>query len=445
MTDVWGQALRVIGTQVSSQIFETWFMPTSCVSVNNNKIVVEVPADSFKDVLSSRYGQLIENVIYEMMNREMSITFQVNPRMLEEGSAEKAVGPEKQIEEVGLGEYSGKYLNNRYTFDSFVVGGSNEFAHAAASAVAERPAKAYNPLFIYGGVGLGKTHLMHAIGHKVLSKFPSLNLLYVSSEAFMNEVIWGIRNDKMTSFRRKYRHIDVLLIDDVQFIAGKESTQSEFFHTFNALYEAHKQIVISSDQFPKDISDIEERLRSRFEWGLIADIQPPSLETKVAILQKKAHLEGIKLPRDVSLFIAQKIKSNIRELEGSLIRLGAYASLSNQTITKEFARDVLKDIIHEDEKIVNIDSILKATASFFSIKVSAMKSKTRDRSISYPRQIAMYLARELTELSLPALGRKFGGKDHTTILYACRKIEKQMQKDLNTRKKVENLKRIICE
>jgi len=320
-------------------------------------------------------------------------------------------------------------LSPRYSFDAFIVGGSNQFAHAACRAVAEAPSRSYNPLFIYGGVGLGKTHLMHAIGHYVLNHHPGLKLTYVSSERFMNEVINALRYDRILDFRERYRSVDVLLIDDIQFIAGKERTQMEFFHTFNALYDAQKQIVLSSDCPPHQIVELEERLRSRFEWGLTADIQAPDLETKMAILNRKAESEGVPLPNDVALFIANRIKSNIRELEGSLIRLLAYASLTGREISMPLAQEVLKDILRQDERALTIDGIQRFVADYYQMKVMELKSRNNSKSVALPRQVAMYLCKTLTNASLPEIGKSFGGKHHSTVIHSIRKVEEMRQSD----------------
>jgi chromosomal replication initiator protein len=324
-------------------------------------------------------------------------------------------------------------LNPRYTFDAFVIGNGNQFAHAACQAVAERPSKAYNPLFLYGGVGMGKTHLMQAIGHEIKRRQPQSSICYVSSEKFTNEMINSLRYDKMTSFRDKFRNVDVLLVDDIQFLAQKERTQEEFFHTFNALHESMKQIVIASDRPPKELAEIEDRLRSRFEWGLIADIQPPDLETKVAILQKKAEQEKVTLPTDVALYIASNIRSNVRELEGALIRLVAHSSLIGTNITLPYAQQVLKNFIDSQQRKVTIEAIQKAVAEQFGLRLVEIKAKNNSRAIVYPRQIAMYLAKHLTEASLPEIGRQFGGKHHTTVLHSVEKIDeaRKSDKDLN--------------
>jgi chromosomal replication initiator protein len=336
----------------------------------------------------------------------------------------------------------GVQLNPKYTFKSFVVGAGNQFAHAACMAVAEQPAKAYNPLFLYGGVGLGKTHLLNAIGN-YLAERSDLRIAYLTTEQFTNEVINSIRYDKMIDLRKRYRNVDMLMIDDIQFLAGKERTQEEFFHTFNTLYEAHKQIVLSSDRFPKDMPDIEERLRSRFEWGLIADLQPPDVETRIAILRKKSEDERIALPEDVIHFLATTMKNNIRELEGSLVRVGAYSSLTGQTITLDMAKNVLRDLIGDKKKIVSIEDIQEAVGSKYHLKIADLKSRRRSKTLVHPRQIAMYLCRELTDASFPEIGRQFGGKDHTTIIHACRQITKAKEADSTLHTTLEGLKEQI--
>ena len=333
---------------------------------------------------------------------------------------------------------SGK-LAPRYSFDAFIVGPSNQFAHAACRAVAEAPSRSYNPLFIYGGVGLGKTHLMHAIGHYVVTHLSGLKLTYISSERFMNEMINAVRYDRILDFRERYRSVDVLLVDDIQFIAGKEGTQNEFFHTFNALYDAQKQIVISSDCPPHEIPSLEERLRSRFEWGLIADIQAPDLETKVAILRKKAEAEGIPLPDNVAIYIAGKIKSNIRELEGSLIRLIAYASLTGREISLALAQDVLRNVLQHDDRAVTIEIIQKFVSDYYQLKLGELKSRNNSKSIALPRQVAMYLCKSLTNASLPEIGRSFGGKHHSTVIHSIRKIEDLRQRDADFNSLINNL------
>lgn len=330
-------------------------------------------------------------------------------------------------------------LNPKYTFDSFVIGPSNRFAHAACQAVAESPAKTYNPLFIYGGVGLGKTHLMQAIGHHILNKHKKCKILYITSEKFTNQLITSIQNRTTSKFRDKYRSVDVLLVDDIHFIAGKDSTQEEFFHTFNALHDAHKQIVISSDRPAKDISALEKRLVSRFEWGLSTEIQPPDLETRIAILRNKAQAQTVSFPDDVTFYIAEKIRSNIRELEGALIRVGAYSSLTGKSVDLKLAEEILKDSFKEEEKRITIDMIQKKVAEYFDLRIADMKSKKRTKAIAYPRQIAMYLSRDLTDLSLPEIGESFGGRDHTTVLHAYEKLNKGVKEDSKTKELVDTI------
>lgn len=440
MANVWLKALRIIKRRVSKQIYETWFQPCRFITFADDMMVIEVPSSVFRDVFIEKYQSLIEEILEDLTDHRVAVSFVITNDGAEQFGDADYDPPEPEAPPVkSNGKGCLNQLNPKYTFTNFVVGGCNQFAHAAAAAVAERPAKAYNPLFIYGGVGLGKTHLMHAIGHQIRSEQQSVNMVYVSSEAFTNEVIASIRDDKMPDFRRKYREVDVLLIDDIQFIAGKESTQGEFFHTFNSLYESHKQIVLTSDMFPKEIPNLEERLRSRFEWGLIADIQAPSLETKVAILQKKAMVENIELTSEVAMFIAQKIQSNIRELEGCLIRLGAYASMAHADISVDFARHVLKDLLPHEKRVIDIELIQKAVAKYFDIKISLLRSKSREQKIARPRQVAMYLCREYTDRSLPEIGERFGGKDHSTVIYACKKIEEEMAKDPVLRKTVSYL------
>jgi len=351
------------------------------------------------------------------------------------------VSPRSLRDPALLAQASG--LSGRYTFDAFVVGNSNQFAQAACQAVAELPSKAYNPLFIYGGVGLGKTHLLHAVGHQIARLYPSLHLLYLSTERFTNELINAICDDRTAAFRAKYRHIDLLLIDDIQFISGKERTQEEFFHTFNDLYESHRQIVVSSDSAPKEIPDIEDRLRSRFEWGLIADIQPPDFETRVAILKKKAEIERVRLPDEVAYLIASRIKANIREIEGALTRMLAFCSLSGREMTVALAQDVLSDLWGEEEKVITIANIQRQTADFFGVQLSDMRARNRTRAVAFPRQIAMYLARHLTNASLADIGRAFGGKDHTTVLHAVDKVHSLLQTDPKFKKTLDTLTQTI--
>src|SRR3989338_792509 len=440
---VWLRVREFIKKELDNDhVFSIWFGSIRLVSSTEDSVTLEVQNKFFKDMLLDRYTKLINSSIAKSCGKEMRVEF-----ALKETSADVAAKPpldhdaKEKAQAKPFWPFSrdkqepGKEigLNSKYTFDSFVIGPSNRFAHAASSAVCDSPAKAYNPLFIYGGVGLGKTHLMHAIGHKVLQKFPKAKVLYISSEEFTNQLIGAIQNRTTTKFREKYRHVDILLIDDIHFIAGKESTQEEFFHTFNTLYDAHKQIVVSSDRPPKEIQALEERLVSRFEWGLVTDVQPPDFETRMAILKKKSERETITLPDDVYYFLAEKIKSNIRELEGALIRIVAYAKLVGKEISVDMVKDVLKDMIKEGEKKITIDIIQKKVCEYFDMKLSDMKVKKRSRGIAYPRQIAMYLARQLTDYSLPEIGEYFGGRDHTTVMHAYDKImtDLKVKKGLN--------------
>ena len=435
LSEIWQKTLDILKSEFTSDVgFHTWIEPIEPLSISSNTVTLRVPDDFFINVLRSRYSLLIKNAIQEVTFKEYAIKFvAANGGQNEDSVVE-------QLNETS----TNLMLNPKYTFDKFVIGNNNRFAHAAALAVAEAPAQSYNPLFLYGGVGLGKTHLMHAIGHYVLSQNPKAKVLYVSSEKFTNELINSIKDDRNEEFRAKYRNIDLLLIDDVQFIAGKDRTQEEFFHTFNALYESNKQIILSSDKPPKEIKTLEERLRSRFEWGLIADMQSPDYETRMAILTKKAQLEKLEVPNEVISFIADNISSNIRELEGALNRVVAYSSLTNNTMTVETATDALKNILTGNRtKIVNSNLIQNVVSRYFDIKQEDFKSKKRSREIAYPRQIAMYLCRELTDMSLPKIGSDFGGRDHTTVLHAYEKISEEIITKTETRKIVEELKKNI--
>jgi chromosomal replication initiator protein len=433
--NIWDQVLSRIETKVNRHSFYTWFKPTAFVADRDGSIRVRVPNALFRDWLTKHYSAVIEEALAEVQRPGAPVSF-----VTDDGVAavveEIPAAPEVQApaaDEDAEGDDLG-ILSPRYSFDTFIVGTSNQFAHAACRAVAEAPSRSYNPLFIYGGVGLGKTHLMHAIGHYVATHLKNLKLTYISSERFMNEMINAVRYDRILDFRERYRSVDVLLVDDVQFLAGKEGTQTEFFHTFNALYDSQKQIVISSDCPPHEIPQLEERLRSRFEWGLIADIQSPDLETKTAILKRKAETEGISVPDNVAIYIAGKIKSNIRELEGSLIRLIAYASLTGREITLSLAQDVLRNVLQNDDRAVTIEGVQKAVADHYSLKVAELKSKNNSKSVAMPRQIAMYLCKNLTNASLPEIGKSFGGKHHSTVIHSIRKVEDLRQKngDFNT-------------
>ena len=429
--NAWEKILSHMERRVNPHSFTTWFRPTRLEGADASRLVVRVPNRTFRKKLSETYGSLIEAVLAEVGMADLRVEFvctEVEPAPVAAVMG-SPLGRQARLDFDSVDHQ----LNPRYTFDSFVVGGSNQFAHAAALAVAENPSKAYNPLFLYGGVGMGKTHLMQAIGHLVKKRNPAMRLAYVSAEKFTNDVINSLRFDRMISFRDRYRNVDILLVDDIQFIAGKERTQEEFFHTSNALYDVQKQIVLSSDCPPKEISAIEERLRSRFEWGLIADIQAPDLETKIAILQRKAEIERVHLPDDVAEFIARSIKSNVRELEGALTRLIAYASLTAATVNLVTAQQVLRNIIATQEKKVTIELIQKKVGEQFGLRDADLKMRSNSKAIAYPRQIAMYLVKQLTSASLPEIGRQFGGKHHTTVLHSINKIDllRRSDKELN--------------
>jgi chromosomal replication initiator protein len=426
--NTWDKILQHLERRVNPHSFSTWFRPTRQETIENGKLVVRVPTRLFRKRLTETYGSLLEAVLVEVGLPETRLEFLCTDNG---GTQQAAPGANASAVAQGKLDFDAvdHQLNPKYTFERFVVGASNQFAHAAAQAVAEQPSKSYNPLYLYGGVGMGKTHLMQAIGHLVKRRQPTLRLTYISAEKFTNEVINSLRFDRMTSFRDRFRTVDVLLVDDIQFIAGKERTQEEFFHTFNALYDQQKQIVLSSDCPPKEISAIEERLRSRFEWGLIADIQPPDLETKIAILQKKAENERVTLPDDVAEFIARSIKSNVRELEGALIRLIAYSSLTGGEVNLPTAQEVLRNIIDTQEKKVTIELIQKRVGEQFGLRPQDLKLRSNSKSIAYPRQIAMYLAKQLTQASLPEIGRQFGGKHHTTVLHSINKIDSLRRSD----------------
>jgi chromosomal replication initiator protein len=454
----WVRVLDALEKKVNRHSYDTWLKPTRYSHASNKILFVRIPTAEFRHV-GDKYADLIQEALdnlglgYEDVKFVTADDDPSNTPIRHNGglsvhspgggsSSSSSAGSSSAMspQSPGLHPSQGRFdwdsaaqLNPRYTFDAFVIGSGNQFAHAACQAVAERPSKAYNPLFLYGGVGMGKTHLMQAIGHEIKRRTPQAAICYVSSEKFTNEMINSLRYDKMISFRDKFRTVDVLLVDDIQFLAQKERTQEEFFHTFNALHESMKQIVIASDRPPKELAEFEDRLRSRFEWGLIADIQPPDLETKVAILQKKAEQERVTLPTDVALFIAQNIRSNVRELEGALIRLVAHSSLIGAEITLPYTQQVLKNFIDSQARKVTIESIQKAVAEQFGLRLVEIKAKNNSRSIVYPRQIAMYLAKHLTEASLPEIGRQFGGKHHTTVLHSVDKIERARKedKDLN--------------
>ncbi|WP_213805208.1 chromosomal replication initiator protein DnaA [Granulicella sp. dw_53] len=456
----WVRILAALEKKINRQSYETWLKPTRFSHLAGKTLYVRIPSADFQHV-GDRYADLIQEAIDNLGLDIETVTFTTpqqdptTPKLREDGGfaplpshSPNAPNPSSKLSRPSLSSQSiqgpmpeqsrfdwsaASQLNPKYMFDAFVIGSGNQFAMAAAQAVAERPSKAYNPLFLYGGVGMGKTHLMHAIGHDVKRRQPHASICYVSGEKFTNEMINSVRYDKMTSFRDKFRNVDVLLIDDIQFLAGKERTQEEFFHTFNALHESMKQIVIASDRPPKELADFEDRLRSRFEWGLIADIQPPDLETKVAILQKKAESEQTQLPTDVALFIASNVRTNVRELEGALVRLIAWCSMHGVEITLAVTQQCLKQFIDTQVRKITIETIQRTVAEQFGMRVAELKQKNNSRQIVVPRQIAMYLAKQLTEASLPEIGRQFGGKHHTTVMHSISKIDEQRRadKDLN--------------
>ncbi len=420
---IWDQILFRIETKVNQHSFQTWFKPTSFVADNGKSITVHVPNTGFKDWLTKHYSVVLSEALAEVRRPGVALVFLPEGARLEASLEEPPPPSHNRESPPTIVATPPIGLNERYSFDTFIVGPSNQFAHAACRAVAEAPSRSYNPLFIYGGVGLGKTHLMHAMGQYVLQHDASLKLTYISSERFMNEMINALRYERILDFRERYRSVDVLLVDDIQFVSGKEGTQTEFFHTFNALYDAQKQIVLSSDRPPNEIPALEERLRSRFEWGLTADIQPPDIETRVAILKRKAEAESVPLPDNVALYIAGRVKSNIRELEGSLIRLIAYASLTGSEISLELTQEVLRNVFDQDEKAITIESIQRFVADYYQLKVTDLKSRNNSKSIAMPRQIAMYLCKSLTHASLPEIGRSFGGKHHSTVIHSIKKVD----------------------
>lgn len=449
MEKVWLKVLSNMEKVLTPHTFTTWIQPIRFLDTRDDVLFLEVPNNFFREMVRENYLSMIEEAVSAIVQSKVVVDLKIAPKARHEEVATHETTP-REPETVPIQEnrHNTEFLSNlnpKYTFDTFVCGAGNQFAHAAAQAVANKPATNYNPLFIYGGVGLGKTHLLTAIGNQILAANGNARICLYTSEKFMNEMINCIRYKKMEEFRNKFRSMDVLLIDDIQFMAGKEATQEEFFHTFNALHESHKQIVVTSDKFPKDMAGLEERLRSRFEWGLIADIQPPDIETKMAILKRKSDMDEIHLPDDVALFLASSSTSNVRELEGMLIRLGAYASLTGQEITLFMAKDVLKDIIVEKNREMTVEMIQKFVADFFSIKTSELKSDKRLKNLVIPRQIAIYLCRELTKSSYPEIGEKFGGKDHSTIIHSFKKISKLMDSDAELKNTVENIRRGMLE
>src|SRR5580765_7496087 len=432
LDSLWDRMLIELERRLPPSALDSWLRPCRLAALDGDDLRIAAPNKYTRDWLLQNHLGALETAARDIFGGSPRVGIIIDPGLPPTAAtAHHSPGIEAQSPPSGL--------SSRYTFDSFVVGNSNQFAQAACQAVAELPSKAYNPLFIYGGVGLGKTHLLHAVGHQIGRLFPQLRLLYLSSERFTNDLINAIRYDRTSEFHAKYRTIDLLLIDDIQFISGKERTQEEFFHTFNDLYEARKQIVVSSDSAPKEIPEIEERLRSRFEWGLIADIQPPDFETRVAILKKKAEIERVRLPDDVAYLIASRIKANIREIEGSLTRMIAFCSLSGREMSVELAQEVLSDLWGEDEKIITIEHIQRKVAEFFGVKLGDMRAKNRTKAVAFPRQIAMYLSRQLTHASLTEVGRTFGGKDHTTVLHAVEKIQGMLQDDPKFKKTIDTL------
>jgi len=442
--EIWGSTLRVIQKELNPQSYQTWFIHTKSASFEGNVVTVETPNSYFRDWLIDHYAELVEQAVFKATNQKIKVRFVVGKAAPEADSKKQNIGPasgsqQKRPRQPEAGLFKAPRLNPKFAFENFVVGSGNRFAHAAADAVSKSPAKAYNPLFIYGGVGMGKTHLLQATANHIWnSSGKSMNVIYMSSERFTNQLITSIQTRSASKFRQTYRNADALLIDDVQFIAGKESTQEEFFHTFNTLYDAHKQIILSSDRPPKEIASLEDRLISRFEWGLVTDMQPPDLETRIAILRKKIEQEPVDVPDDVTNFIAEKVKTNIRELEGALIRVIAYSSLIGEKITLSLTQEILKDMLKE-EKRVSVDMVQWEVSTLFDISISDLRGKKRSRSIAYPRQVAMYLSRTLTEYSLPQIGEYFGGRDHTTVLHACQRIEKELKRSRNAKNMVSSL------
>ena len=435
--DIWNEGLDLIRKNINKETYELWFKPTVFKSFVNGELNISVPNRYYGEWLKTNYYSMIKDTLTKLtQENEIKINFIPDKETI--GAVKENEAPEASIEKNDLFKEK-RMLNRKYAFENFIVGPSNQFAHAAAKAVAENPGKSYNPLFIYGGVGLGKTHLINAIGDHILQNKSNIRIIYLTAEQFTNEVVASIRYDKMYLFKEKYRNVDMLLVDDIQFFAGKDRSQEEFFYTFNTLYEAHRPVVISSDKYPKEMLDLEERLRSRFEWGLIADIQPPDYETRMAILRDKVEREKIRLSEEVILFIVDTVKSNIRELEGALIRLGAFSSLTGKEITVDLAKEILKATIGEHERTITAEAIQKVVGEHFQIKLLEMKSKKRTKNLVVPRQIAMCLCRELTSLSYPEIGKYFGGKDHTTVMYACRQIEMLREKDIKIRNTIEAL------
>jgi chromosomal replication initiator protein len=435
----WDKSLHIIKDEIGDSLYELWFNPIKVIKIKDGDIVLEVPNRFFKEWIEDYHPTLISDVLKKVTSEKLDVKYKIAAK--EDTAIKKADAKLEKRKNKLAGK--GIYLNPKYTFDSFVVGPSNQFADAACKAVSEAPGRVYNPLFLYGGVGLGKTHLVTSVGNSVVDLKRDFNVLYVSAEQFTNEVVSAFRHRKTEEFKEKYRNLDLLLIDDVQFVEGKNATQEELFHTLNALYDRQKQIVLSSDRPPKDIKEVTDRLRSRFSMGLTADIQAPEVETKIAIIHKKSEADGISLPEDVIYFIASRIKSNIRDIEGCLIRLGAHSSLSGSPVNLEMAKSILKDFIPEDEKPLSVETIMKTVAEHFGIRIQEMKARKRTKEIALPRQVAMYLARELTESSLNEIGKTIGGKNHATVIYAGKQIEERKSKDENFNRLIEGLRNKI--
>ncbi len=436
---VWQSCLKTIEETVGTQVFELWFKPIKVMQIKEQQATIELPNRFYREWIEEHYPNIIPDVITGILKRQIAVKYKVAEK---QGAGTRRVEAQMEGRKARLAS-RGIYLNPKYTFENFIIGPSNQFAGAAAKAVTNALGKTYNPLFIYGGVGLGKTHLLNAIGNHTIDRSPDIKLIYIPAEQFTNEFVYAMRNDKMGAFKEKYRNADILLIDDIQFIAGKTGTQEELFYTFNALYESQKQIVISSDRPPKEITPLTDRLKSRFTWGLIADMQPPDVETKLAILWEKAKMEGITLADDVAHYLASRIRSNIREMEGCLIRLGAHASLTGQKINLDMAKEILKDIIQEDEELITIEKIQKVVCEYYGIKVQELKARNRSREIAVPRQVAMYLSKQMTDTSLSEIGKSFGGKDHSTVIHSCKQVEAKKTTNEEFNRRIETLIRKI--
>ncbi len=441
----WERVLSQLKGQVTAQVFETWLRPLRYVSREGSLLLVATPHKFFKQWIEENFLSQLEETARKEFGQDVSLEIVVGGDEDTDGERAPAAPAlslyDQPDEAMSRRRARNGVLNPRYTFERFVVGAGNQFAHAASFAVANDPARSYNPLFIYGGVGLGKTHLLHAIGNLAVERNSRLKMCYITAEKFTNELIYSLRQNRMPDFKEKYRNVDMLLVDDVQFIAGKQRTQEEFFHTFNDLYSSHKQIVVTSDKFPKEIPDLEERIQSRFEWGLVADIQPPDMETRVAILNRKAEADQIALPEDVALFLATSIKNNIRELEGSLIRIGAHASLTKRQINLDLAKEVLAKVLSLTGREISPDVILKSVADHFGVKAGDMRSNRKHKVVALPRQVAMYLMRHMTNASYPDIGKRFGGRDHSTVMYGVKMIEKKIKDDVSLRNSVEALRK----